>query len=118
MSMGKTTVESQAAFRGLNERPENPLETGWVRHHLYILRHSISIQVPKYQKTKRIKLNQSLGQLVHQQILLDLGQLEKGPGVLDNHGPQSVHHVCRELLDRAHPVARKKTDGRTNWETA
>ena len=83
--------------------------------HIHII--CVIVFLSKFRSVPTKNLYQSLDQLVHQQLLLDPGQLEEGTGVLDYHGPQSVHHGCREPLDRAHPVDHKKTDGQTNWIT-
>lgn len=45
-----------------------------------------------------------LHHFVHQQLLFCSRQQEKVMRVLNNHRPQSVHHICRELLNGAHPA--------------
>lgn len=54
--------------------------------------------------------DQPLHHLVHQQLLLCSGQHEEVMRLLNNHGPQSVHHVSGELLDGAHPRTAKWSD--------
>lgn len=45
-----------------------------------------------------------LHHFVHQQLLFGSGQQEKVMRLLNNHRPQSVHHVCGKLLNGAHPA--------------
>lgn len=76
------------------------------------LRTRASLSLPRLFKSllfssRSSTTDQPLHHLVHQQLLLCSGQHEEVMRLLNNHGPQSVHHVSGELLDGAHPRTAK-----------